>query len=186
MADVPPILSVIGRKNSGKTTLLVALAAELRRRGIRVASLKHGHHSFEIDHPGRDSWRHFHEGQAEAVVVIGADRIAMVMRTAEEEEPASLVARLFGGRGYDLVLAEGYKHGPFPKIEIFRRAAHDRPLFDPADPAAGGGRVALVTDSPSEHAACPVVRLDAPEPAGHVPAVADLVETWLSRQRSGG
>lgn len=186
MADVPPILSVVGRKNSGKTTLLVALAAELRRRGLRVASLKHGHHGFEIDHPGRDSWRHFHDGETEAVVVIAADRIAMVMRTPQEEDPAVLVARLFGGRGYDLVLAEGYKHGPFPKIEVFRRAAHDRPLFDPDDPAGAGSRVALVTDSSPEHAACPVVRLDVPEPGGHVPAVADLVQRWLTEAGSGG
>jgi molybdopterin-guanine dinucleotide biosynthesis protein MobB len=186
MADVPPILSVVGRKNSGKTALLVALAAELRRRGHRVASLKHGHHGFEMDHPGRDSWRHFHEGEAEAVVVIAADRVAMVMRTAEEEDPGVLVARLFGGRGYDLVLAEGYKHGPFPKIEIFRHAVHERPLTDPCAPAAGARRVALVTDATFDDAVCPVVRLDAPEAGAHVPALADLVEGWLSERRAGG
>ena len=58
MPELPPMIGIVGRKNSGKTTLLVAVAAELKRRGLRVASVKHGHHAFEIDHPGRDSWRH--------------------------------------------------------------------------------------------------------------------------------
>lgn len=181
MSDAPPILSIIGKKNSGKTTLLVALAAELRGRGLRVASLKHGHHGFEIDHPGRDSWRHFHEGQTEAVVVISADRIAMVMRTPGEEDPEEIVSRLFGGLGYDVVLAEGYKHGPFAKIEVFRTAAHDAPVANLSDTAAAALHVALVTDAPAPAAACPVVALDAR--GGHVPAVADLVERWLAELR---
>lgn len=182
MSDIPPILSVIGKKNSGKTTLLVALAAELRRRGLRVASLKHGHHAFEMDHPGRDSWRHFHEGETEAVAVISQDRIAMVMRTPVEEDPEAIVSRLFGGRGYDLVLAEGYKHGPFGKIEVFRTAAHGSPVVDLADREAAALHVAVVTDAPATHAICPVVTLD--ERGGHVPAVAGIVEGWLAEQRS--
>lgn len=180
MADIPPILSVTGKKNSGKTTLVVALAAELVRRGLRVATLKHGHHGFEIDHPGTDSWRHFHEGEAEAVVVIAADRVALVMRTSEEEDPRSLVARLFSGRGLDVVLAEGYKHGPFPKIEIFRRAAHSSPVTDVADPRAAALHLAIATDDPALDATCPVVLLD---PAGaHVKRLADLVAEWLDRR----
>lgn len=180
MSGSPPILSIIGRKNSGKTTLLVALCAELGRRGRRVATLKHGHHGFDIDHPGTDSWRHFNEGGAQAVAVVAADRVAMVMRTASEEEPAALVERLFSGRGYDLVLVEGYKHGPFPKIEIFRRAVHEAPIADPEDHAGCALHLAFVTDLPALEAVRPVIPLDAEGGTAHVAAVADLVEAWLA------
>src|SRR3712207_6310297 len=115
--DVPPVLSIVGKKNSGKTTLTVALAAELRRRGHRIATIKHGHHAFETDQPGRDSWRHFNEGQAEATIMAGTGKIALVMRTDGEPDPEQLVREFYAGRGYDLVLIEGYKHGPFRKIE---------------------------------------------------------------------
>jgi molybdopterin-guanine dinucleotide biosynthesis protein len=84
---LPPVVSVVGRKNSGKTTLVVALLAELTRRGRRVASIKHGHHAFETDQPGRDSWRHFQEGGAEATLMVGAGKIALSMRMEGEPDP---------------------------------------------------------------------------------------------------
>ena len=175
--ELPPAVSVVGRKNSGKTTLTVALAAELKRRGRRVATLKHGHHAFEIDEPGRDTWRHFHEGGAEAVVMASAGKVALVMRCDGEPDPRELIARFYGGQGYDLVLVEGYKRGPFPKIEVFRRAVHERPLFDPGDPEHVADFVAMVTDDPSLPAPGPVIALDATDPAGaHVAALADVVE----------
>lgn len=175
--DLPPAVSVVGRKNSGKTTLTVALAAELKRRGRRVATLKHGHHDFEIDQPGRDTWRHFHDGGAEAVVMASSGKIALVMRCEGEPDPRELIARFYGGKGYDLVLVEGYKRGPFPKIEVFRRAVHDSPLFDADDHESVADFVALVTDDPSIAAPGPVIALDAADPAGaHVAALADVVE----------
>jgi molybdopterin-guanine dinucleotide biosynthesis protein MobB len=82
---MPPAVSVVGRKNSGKTTLLVALAAELQRRGLRVASIKHSHHDFEVDQPGKDSRRHFHEGGVEAVLVASSSTIALVVRGTDAE-----------------------------------------------------------------------------------------------------
>jgi len=171
--DAPPTISVVGRTISGKTTLVVALAAELKRRGIRVASMKHGHHAFEIDHPGRDSWRHFHEGEVEAVLLVSAGKLALVSREAGEPDPERLVERFFAGRGYDLVLAEGYKGGPFPKIEVFRRGVHEAPLCRPD----AVGWLALVTDAGEVEAGVPVIPLD---PAGsHVGAVADLVLRYL-------
>lgn len=182
MADAPPILSIVGKKNSGKTSLVVALAAELGRRGLQVATLKHGHHGFEIDQPGTDSWRHFNEGGAEAVVMVAADKVALVMRTAEEERPQALVDRLFSGRGYHIVLAEGYKHGPFPKIEVFRRAAGHSPVVDPMDAEAARLHLAFVTDDPQLRAVCPVIRLDLPTRGGHVPRVADMIEAWIAGQ----
>jgi molybdopterin-guanine dinucleotide biosynthesis protein B len=176
--EVPPVVSVVGRKNSGKTTLVVALAAELKRRGRRVATLKHGHHDFEMDEPGRDTWRHFHEGGAEAVIMASDTRVAVVMRFDEgaEPDPRDLVARFYAGRGYDLVLVEGYKRGPFPKIEVFRRALHDRPLFEAADPATAADLVALVTDDGAAAAPAPVIVLDADPAGAHVGRLADLVE----------
>lgn len=172
--DIPPAVCIVGRKNSGKTTLTVALAAELKRRGRRVATIKHGHHAFETDEPGRDSWRHFNEGHAEATIMAGTGKIALVMRTGGEPDPEGLVAEFYAGRGYDLVLIEGWKHGALPKIEIFRRAVHDRPIYDPGDSDAAARFVAIVTDDPGLRAACDVILLE-PD-GGHVTRVADLLE----------
>ena len=171
-----PTIAIIGKKNSGKTTLLVAVAAELKRRGLRVASLKHGHHDFEIDHPGRATWRHFHEGGVEAVVMASSDRIALVMRTDDaERDPLGLLRRLYGGRGYDVVLVEGLKRGPFPKVEIWRSSVHDAPVYDPAAEAPAAPHLAIVTDRP-EAVLAPLRAIAVDPEGGHVAAVADLVE----------
>lgn len=179
MAGTDPavVVAIVGRKNSGKTTLLVRVAAELGRRGLRVASVKHGHHEFEIDHPGRDSWRHVHEGGVEAVLLLSSRKVAMVMHTPEgEPDVHEVIDRHFGGRGYDIVLVEGFKHGDLPKVEIHRLAAHPGPVYDPADPAAAALFLGLVTDDPAIEAQCPVVPLGSDAPASpHVVAVADLL-----------
>jgi molybdopterin-guanine dinucleotide biosynthesis protein MobB len=182
--DIPPIVSIAGRKNSGKTTLTVALAAELKRRGYRVASVKHGHHAFEIDQPGRDSWRHFHEGEVEAVLLVASGKLALVMRTPDEEpDPATLIRRFYAGAGYDLVLVEGYKFGPFPKVEIFRREVHSRPVYDPAQPEAAALFLALVSDDPGIYVDVPVIPLDAdPRHGTHVARVADIIERQVIRR----
>ena len=174
LGGIPPAVCVVGRKNSGKTTLVVVLLAELRRRGWRVASIKHGHHAFETDQPGRDSWRHFNEGGAEATIMAGAGKIALVMRTDGDPDPIELVRGFYAGRGYDLVLIEGYKHGPYPRIEVFRRALHDRPLCEESgDPA--GLTLALVTDDPELRARVPVVLMDPHRPGAHVARVAQIL-----------
>ena len=177
--SVPPALCIVGRKNSGKTTLAVALLAELRRRGLRVASIKHGHHAFETDQPGRDSWRHFNEGEAEATIMAGTGKVALVMRTEGEPDPVSLVREFYAGRGYDLVLIEGYKRGPFPRIEVFRRAVHDRPLLDDAeDPERF---VAVVTDDARLRVEVPVIAIDPADPGAHVRGAAELIVSLLGR-----
>jgi molybdopterin-guanine dinucleotide biosynthesis protein MobB len=182
----PPAVCIIGKKNGGKTTLAVALLAELRRRGLRVASIKHGHHAFETDQPGRDSWRHFNEGAAEATIMAGEGKIALVMRMEGEPDPARLVRDFYTGRGYDLVLIEGYKAGPFPKIEVFRRAVHDRPLFVDAGGAADS-YLAIVTDDASLRAELPVIVMDADRPDDHVRRVAELiVSRFVERADHGG
>ncbi|MDB4949988.1 MAG: molybdopterin-guanine dinucleotide biosynthesis protein [Gemmatimonadetes bacterium] len=206
--EVPPAVAIVGRKNSGKTTLVVALAAELRRRGYRIASLKHGHHDFEVDEPGRDTWRHFHEGGVEAVVMASVSKVALVMRLDDgEPDPRDLIRRFYAGRGYDVVLVEGYKRGPFPRIEVFRRGVHDHPLYDPAassrrsmsadadlprtdgaDSDSAGGCIATVTDGAGFHAPWPVFALDADDPlaGAHVGEVADLIERRFLGGRDGG
>src|SRR3954469_19938117 len=176
--DLPPAVCTVGRKNRGKTTLTVALAAELGRRGRRVATIKHGHHAFETDEPGRDSWRHFNEGRAEATIMAGTGKIALVMRIDGEPDPERLIAELYAGRGYDIVLIEGWKHGALPKIEVFRRALHDQPIYDASDAEAASRFLAIVTDDATLEARCPVIPLDAG--GTHVGSVADLLEARLS------
>ena len=175
--EIPPAVCIVGRKNSGKTTLTVALAAELKRRGLRAATIKHGHHAFETDEPGRDSWRHFNEGQAEATIMAGTGKIALVMRIDGEPDPERLIAELYAGRGYDLVLVEGWKHGHLPKVEVFRRALHDRPIYDAGDADAAARFLAIVTDDAALEARCPVIALEAD--GAHVARVADLLQAWL-------
>jgi molybdopterin-guanine dinucleotide biosynthesis protein MobB len=141
---VARIISVIGRKNAGKTTLAVALSAELVRRGRRVMTIKHGHHPAEVDKPGTDSWRHFNEGRAERTIIAGPSVRVLFDRAPDDYDPVGLARRYLGEA--DLVLAEGYRAAPLPKIEVFRRAAADRPIFDPSAPSAAEW-VALVTDA---------------------------------------
>jgi molybdopterin-guanine dinucleotide biosynthesis protein MobB len=183
----PPAVSIVGRKNSGKTTLVVAVAAELKSRGYRVASVKHGHHAFEIDQPGRDSWRHFHEGEVEAVLLVAAGKLALVMRSADEEfDPELLIRRFYGTEDYDVVLIEGYKSGPFPKIEVLRSELHPRPVYDPADSGTASRFLAIVSDDSGLAADVPVIPLDVDLRGGaHVCRVADLIEEQVIRGGRG-
>lgn len=155
----PPMVAVIGKKHSGKTTLTVRLAAELHRRGHRVMTIKHGTHTFNIDPATTDTYRHYHEGNAERVAMVSPDKFALIVRWREEEGPEAIAARHMGDA--DIVVCEGFKRSTLPKIEVFRRAAHDAPLYDPADTAAED-YLALVTDGPLPSATIPVIRLDDP------------------------
>ena len=112
-----PIVSIVGKSDSGKTTLIEKLVAELTRRGFRVATIKHNRHGFEIDHEGKDSWRHKQAG-AVATVVASPARIAVIEDTARDYELAEI--RDLYIRNADIILAEGYKQNPHPKIEVFR------------------------------------------------------------------
>ncbi len=149
------IISVIGRKNAGKTTLVVALASELVRRGHRVMTIKHGHHPADADRHGSDSWRHFHEGRAERVLIASPALRVLFERSPDEYDPVRLARQYLQDAG--IVLTEGYKAAALPKIEVFRRAASPQPLYDAAAPNAGEW-VAVVTDDPDFKAACPVLR----------------------------
>lgn len=125
------LYGVTGWKNNGKTGLMERLVAEFTRRGLTVSTVKHAHHSFEIDHPGRDSFRHRQAG-AQEVLLASAHRVALMqeLRGAPEPPLADLLARL---SPVDLVLVEGYKRAPHPKIEA-HRGETGKPLIAPGDP----------------------------------------------------
>lgn len=112
-----PILSVVGRSNAGKTTLIVKMIAELVRRGYRVATIKHNRHGFEIDHEGKDSWRHKQAG-ARITVIASPHQVAVVEDIEKDYDIDDLVDRYI--RNVDLVLSEGFKKNPHPKIEVNR------------------------------------------------------------------
>ncbi len=149
------MISIIGLKNAGKTTFLVALAAELARRKFRVMTIKHGSHPADMDQQGKDTWRHWHEGKAERVLMEAPGERVLFERTHAEADPITLARTYLGGA--DIVLVEGFKQAPLPKIEVYRRVAGPKPIFDPAvhDP---GDWVALVTDDASLRAPFPVFR----------------------------
>ncbi len=126
-----PILSVVGRSESGKTTLLEKLIRELAGRGRRVGTIKHHYHGpVTVDVPGKDSWRHRQAG-ARAVALVSPDTV-FVVRDVPEEMSLETLTHL-GFCGMDLVLTEGFKSGPMPKIEVNRRAQQAPLLCGPAD-----------------------------------------------------
>lgn len=136
-------MAIIGRKHSGKTTLVVRLAAELHRRGHRVMTIKHGAHTFNIDPASTDTYRHYHEGHAERVAMAAPDKFALVMRWTDELSAEDIAERHMADAG--IVLCEGFKRSALPKIEIHRRAAHATPLFG-SNEIDGSTVRALVTD----------------------------------------
>jgi molybdopterin-guanine dinucleotide biosynthesis protein B len=124
------VYGVIGWKNSGKTSLLERLVADITARGFSVSTIKHVHHAVDIDQPGKDTFRHRQAGARE-VVLASADRFAlMVEHRGPEPELATILARL---APVDLVLVEGYKRDTHRKVEVWR-AETGQPLIQPGDP----------------------------------------------------
>lgn len=156
------IIGLAGWSGAGKTTLLKGLIPALIARGFSVSTIKHAHHAFDIDQPGKDSWHHRQAGATEVLVSSGA-RWALMHELRDEAEPElpELLARL---GAVDLVLIEGFKRAAHPKIEVYR-AANDKPFLHPGDPSI----VAIASDAPVAGATIPVVRLD------DFSAIADLV-----------
>ncbi len=125
------VIGVAGFKNAGKTTLVEKLVAELTRRGRRISTVKHAHHSFDIDHEGRDSFRHRKAGATE-VAIVSQSRWALIHESRNEPEPAlaEILAKL---APCDLVIVEGYKRDTHHKIEV-RNLALDHPKLAGSDP----------------------------------------------------
>lgn len=149
------VVSIIGHKNAGKTTLLVALAREFKRLNRRVATIKHASHPVLIDHEGTDTFRHFHEGSAERTMIVSPDTRVLFERAADDTDPETLARRYMDG--VDLVLVEGFKRAPLPKIEVYRRGIGVPPIFD-VKAANAKEWVAIVTDDPALRAECRVLR----------------------------
>ena len=135
------LYGVVGWKNAGKTGLMERLVAEVCARGLTVSTVKHAHHVFDVDHPGKDSHRHRTAGATE-VLLSSRKRFALMHELRNEEEPTleSLLSKL---APVDLVLIEGYKRDDHPKVEAFR-AETGNPLIAPDDPTIR----AVAADSP--------------------------------------
>jgi molybdopterin-guanine dinucleotide biosynthesis protein B len=171
------IIGIAGWSGAGKTTLLTRVIPHLTARGLRVSTIKHAHHAFDIDQPGKDSHTHRMAGATE-VLVSSANRFALIheLRGAPELTLGALLEKL---APVELVLVEGFKREAHPKLEVFRAAVGKKPLY-PDDPNI----VAVASDGPVP-ARVPVVSLD------DIEAVADVLvakavprEAALARVRS--
>jgi molybdopterin-guanine dinucleotide biosynthesis protein B len=156
------VIGMAGWSGSGKTTLLAKLIPGLIARGFRVSTVKHAHHAFDVDRPGKDSHTHRQAGATE-VLVSSARRFALVheLRGAAEPTLGELLDKL---APVDLVIVEGFKHGSHPRLEVFC-AAVGKPLLHPDDPHI----VAVASDTPLAGTKIPIVALD------DIDAIVDIV-----------
>ncbi|OJF93453.1 molybdopterin-guanine dinucleotide biosynthesis protein B [Pararhizobium antarcticum] len=169
----PKLFGIAGWKNSGKTGLCVRLVTELTRRGYRVSTIKHAHHDFDIDKVGADSFRHREAGAHEVTIVSGT-RYAIMHELRGGPEPSfeEILARL---APCDLVLIEGYKREPIPKIEARRLEAKNREPLAPTDPYI----TAIAADHPVTDTGLRVFDLD------DTSAIADFVAQVTGLGASG-
>jgi len=136
-----PIVSFVGRSNSGKTTLIERVIPELVRAGYKVATVKHAGHGFDLDTEGKDSWRHKRAG-ASSVVVLSKGSMAMFADVSDQMRVEDVRDR-FLDPTYDLIIAEGWKHEGYPKIVIVREQIGEIPV-------STEGLLAVVSDKPVE------------------------------------
>ena len=146
------VFIVVGHSGAGKTILVEKLLPELKRRGLRLATIKHAHHRVALDHEGKDSWRYTQAGAALSMLVT-ADALQLVANAVDRRDPEQLAERFLGEA--DLVLAEGFSHSPGAKIEVLRRACAKRPRC-----AVGDGLIALVSDMDEIYPQLPHFALD--------------------------
>lgn len=154
MKSQQKLLGITGWKNAGKTTLTERLVADLVVRGYQISTIKHAHHAFDIDHEGRDSWRHRKAGASE-VAIVSSKRWAIIHELEEDQEPplGQVLAKL---EPCDLIIIEGYKREGHPKIEVRRNSAnHDSPLDGPLAPT-DSSIIAIASDIPLPNEGLPV------------------------------
>ncbi|MGL5116793.1 MAG: molybdopterin-guanine dinucleotide biosynthesis protein B [Beijerinckiaceae bacterium] len=147
------IIGITGWSGAGKTTLILKLIPLLTERGLKVSTLKHAHHMFDVDTPGKDSFEHRSAGATE-VLIASANRFALMHELRGDPEPP-LELLLEKLSAVDLVLIEGFKRAPHPKIEV-HRAANGKPFLYPGDPAI----MAVASDTRQAQPAPPWIALD--------------------------
>jgi molybdopterin-guanine dinucleotide biosynthesis protein B len=169
------IIGLAGWSGAGKTTLLGKLIPHLVARGLKVSTLKHAHHAFDVDHPGKDSHDHRLAGASE--VLVSSGRRWALMHELRDEPEARLADLLLRLSPVDLVIVEGFKREPHRKFEV-HRAANGKPPLHPGNPSI----VAIASDTPFPAAARPVVGLDDIEAiAGLALAFAEPIDEVLTR-----
>jgi len=165
-----PVMGVMGPSGSGKTTLLSDLIPILTKRGFTVSTVKHTHHGFDVDKPGKDSYRH-REAGAQEVLLASANRWALLHEVGAEAEPnmVDLIAKM---TPVDILLIEGFKKHDFPKIEVFRPSI-GKPLLSAQDQSV----VAIATDDQNDprlkDVRCGLLDL------GNIHAIADFIVDYL-------
>lgn len=135
--EKPPIVTVVGKSNAGKTTFLEKLIKVLKNRNIKVGTIKHDVHGFDIDKPGKDTWRHAQAG-ADAVIISSSSKVAVIKKMEHEmslDQAAEFISDM------DIILTEGYKRSAKPKIEIYRKAHSTELLCNPDE------LIAVVSDA---------------------------------------
>jgi molybdopterin-guanine dinucleotide biosynthesis protein B len=150
-----PIVSIVGKSDVGKTTLLEKIVPMLIARGYRIATVKHDAHSFEIDHEGKDSWRHKHAG-ATMSLISSPERVAVVADADHDQSLDELRERYV--RDVDLILSEGYKRETHPKVEVFRSDHSTHMLCEKDD-----NLVAVAGDPPNPPEGVPIFDLNDPK-----------------------
>jgi molybdopterin-guanine dinucleotide biosynthesis protein B len=161
-----PIVSFVGRSNSGKTTFIERVIPELVRAGYKVATVKHAGHGFDLDTEGKDSWRHKQAG-ASSVVILSKGSMAVFADVSDRMKVEDVRDRFLDGT-YDLIIAEGWKHEGYPKIVIIRDQLGEVPI-------STEGLLAVVSNKPVD-LTVPVFGLD------DVPAVAALIMKQFPRR----
>jgi molybdopterin molybdotransferase len=176
-AEMSAIVSIVGKSQSGKTMLMEQLIAEFKKRGYKVAALKHASHGMEIDQPGKDSWR-FAQAGSDAVCITSPDELAYIRRLDHDLSIEEIIPII--GCEFDIILAEGFKKSRIPKIEVHRKELGDDLLCSPDELSA------IVTDGPLDTLKADTSKLPAFR-WGDTLAIADFIEkNFLLKSRSNG
>ncbi|TCK18914.1 molybdopterin guanine dinucleotide biosynthesis accessory protein MobB [Thiogranum longum] len=168
-----PVIGFAAYSGTGKTTLLTQLLPALSAQGLRIGMIKHSHHDFEIDKPGKDSYR-LRAAGAQQILIASPHRTVWIGENTQPREPqlAALLARIMPD-SVDLVLVEGFRHVEFPKIELHRTAT-GKPLLYPEDPSI----IAIATDEPLD-TTLPCLDINQPQ------TVAEFILETIATNRTG-